>query len=39
MLYRAQDAAGNSRGARGDAIHFTRMFGPVLTPEAKYALE
>jgi len=27
------------RAERGDAIHFTRMFGPVLTPEAKYALE
>ena len=36
---RAQDAAGTSRLGyveSGDGIHFTRMFGPVLTPEAKY---
>jgi beta-1,2-mannosidase len=39
MLYRAQDAAGTSRLGyveSGDGIHFTRKFGPVLTPEAKY---
>jgi predicted GH43/DUF377 family glycosyl hydrolase len=39
MLYRAQDAAGTSRlgyAESGDGIHFTRMFGPVLTPEAEY---
>jgi len=39
MLYRAQDAAGTSRlgyAESGDGIRFTRMFGPVLKPEADY---
>ena len=39
MLYRAQDAAGTSRlgyAESGDGIHFTRRFGPVLTPETDY---
>ena len=39
MLYRAQDAAGTSRlgyAESADGVHFTKQFGPVLQPEAKY---
>jgi predicted GH43/DUF377 family glycosyl hydrolase len=39
MLYRAQDSEGTSRlgyAESADGIHFTKKFGPVLSPEKDY---